>query len=123
MTTVGYGDEYPQTTLGRLYALAVMLVGIGFIAILTGAIAERFLASQIGVNGDRHAHPSKRSAGLSASGLLPLQNGDRDTSSRSRAAVTPDWTAVAPAPTTRDATPDTSRRPTSPGSTKHQRFQ
>lgn len=47
MTTVGYGDEYPQTTLGRVYALGLMVVGIGFIAILTGAIAERFLATQI----------------------------------------------------------------------------
>jgi voltage-gated potassium channel len=47
MTTVGYGDEYPTTTLGRVYAIVLMLVGIGFIAILTGAIAERFLASQI----------------------------------------------------------------------------
>ena len=47
MTTVGYGDEYPTTTLGRAYAIALMLVGIGFIAILTGAIAERFLAGEI----------------------------------------------------------------------------
>lgn len=47
MTTVGYGDEVPSTTLGRAYALVLMLVGIGFIAILTGAIAERFLAGQI----------------------------------------------------------------------------
>jgi voltage-gated potassium channel len=47
MTTVGYGDEYPVTTLGRVYAVVLMLVGIGFIAILTGAIAERFLTGQI----------------------------------------------------------------------------
>lgn len=47
MTTVGYGDEFPATSLGRIVAMALMLVGIGFIAILTGAIAERFLATEI----------------------------------------------------------------------------
>lgn len=47
MTTVGYGDEFPVTTAGRVLAMALMLVGIGFIAILTGAIAERFLSGQI----------------------------------------------------------------------------
>ena len=30
-----------------MYALVLMIVGIGFIAILTGAIAERFLATQV----------------------------------------------------------------------------
>lgn len=47
MTTVGYGDISPVTVGGRLLAMGVMLVGIGFIAVLTGAIAERFLASEI----------------------------------------------------------------------------
>lgn len=43
MTTVGYGDVLPKTDLGRLIASAVMVIGIGFIALLTGAVAERFL--------------------------------------------------------------------------------
>lgn len=43
VTTVGYGDSFPTTDLGRMIAIAVMLVGIGFVAILTGAAAERFL--------------------------------------------------------------------------------
>jgi voltage-gated potassium channel len=46
VTTVGYGDISPQTDAGRIIAIAVMLVGIGFIAILTASAAERFLRSQ-----------------------------------------------------------------------------
>jgi voltage-gated potassium channel len=46
VTTVGYGDTFPQTDAGRLIAIAVMFVGIGFIAILTAAAAERFLRAQ-----------------------------------------------------------------------------
>jgi hypothetical protein len=33
--------------MGRFLGIAVMLVGIGFIAILTGAVAERFLARDV----------------------------------------------------------------------------
>lgn len=47
MTTVGYGDIYPHTQLGRLIAIAVMLVGIGFVAILTAALAERFVSREV----------------------------------------------------------------------------
>jgi voltage-gated potassium channel len=43
ITTVGYGDIVPKTTAGRIIAVFVMVVGIGFIAVLTGAIAERFI--------------------------------------------------------------------------------
>lgn len=46
VTTVGYGDTYPQTDAGRVIAIAVMFVGIGFIAILTAAAAERFMQAQ-----------------------------------------------------------------------------
>jgi voltage-gated potassium channel len=47
MTTVGYGDKFPVTVLGRTVGMAVMLVGIGSIAILTGAVAQRFLSPQL----------------------------------------------------------------------------
>jgi voltage-gated potassium channel len=43
ITTVGYGDIVPHTDGGRVIASIVMLVGIGFIAILVGAVAERFV--------------------------------------------------------------------------------
>lgn len=47
MTTVGYGDFSPETDSGRVLGIFVMLVGIGFIALITGAIAQRFLAAEI----------------------------------------------------------------------------
>jgi voltage-gated potassium channel len=46
VTTVGYGDTFPHTNAGRVIAIVVMFVGIGFIAILTAAAAERFLRAQ-----------------------------------------------------------------------------
>jgi voltage-gated potassium channel len=47
MATVGYGDLAPQSVIGRCVAMALMLIGIGFFALLTGAVAERFLSTQV----------------------------------------------------------------------------
>ena len=45
LTTVGYGDVYPVTTIGRFFASVISLVGIGIIAIPTGIIAAGFTAA------------------------------------------------------------------------------
>lgn len=42
LTTVGYGDVYPITHIGRFFASVISLVGIGIIAIPTGIIAAGF---------------------------------------------------------------------------------
>jgi voltage-gated potassium channel len=43
MTTVGYGDELPTTVEAKVIAMLLMLVGIGYFAVITGSIAERFI--------------------------------------------------------------------------------
>ncbi len=43
VTTVGYGDRYPVTALGRLIAVGLMLVGIALIGLVTATIATWFV--------------------------------------------------------------------------------
>lgn len=43
VTTVGYGDLVPASTLGRLVAALVMLVGIGFLTVITASITSTFI--------------------------------------------------------------------------------
>ena len=44
VTTVGYGDVVPHTVAGRVIASALMFVGIGFLSMLTAAIASTFVS-------------------------------------------------------------------------------
>lgn len=46
LTTVGYGDLYPQTDLGRLISLGVIITGLGLMATLTANIAAHFVDSE-----------------------------------------------------------------------------
>jgi voltage-gated potassium channel len=44
VTTVGYGDKVPDTAPGQILAAAVMLLGIGFVTVITASITGAFVA-------------------------------------------------------------------------------
>ena len=43
ITTVGYGDYTPITTIGRIIAIFVMFSGIGIVVALLGTLSQRRL--------------------------------------------------------------------------------
>jgi voltage-gated potassium channel len=48
VTTVGYGDVTPTSVPGRLIAMVVMFVGIGFLSVLTATVASFFVKTDRG---------------------------------------------------------------------------
>lgn len=42
LTTVGYGDIVPQTEIGQILAMIVMIIGYGIIAVPTGIVSAEF---------------------------------------------------------------------------------
>ncbi|MBV54423.1 MAG: hypothetical protein CMG27_01330 [Candidatus Marinimicrobia bacterium] len=47
MTTVGYGEFYPESAAGRLFAVIIMFGGISLTALLTATISSIFVARRI----------------------------------------------------------------------------
>jgi voltage-gated potassium channel len=43
LTTVGYGDVYPVTSLGKLFAAIISITGIGMFALPTGILGANFV--------------------------------------------------------------------------------
>lgn len=43
LTTVGYGDVYPITGPGKLFAAVIAVIGIGFVALPTGILSAAFI--------------------------------------------------------------------------------
>jgi voltage-gated potassium channel len=74
VTTVGYGDMTPRQSIGRFIATAVMLCGIGFLAVITAAVTaslvevsrRRFTAQSDSDEARRLAEISERLARIEA---------------------------------------------------------
>ena len=43
LLTVGYGDIYPITTMGKILGIAITFLGVGMVAIPTGIISAGFV--------------------------------------------------------------------------------
>jgi voltage-gated potassium channel len=43
LLTVGYGDIYPVTTMGRVFSIIITFLGVGMVAIPTGIISAGFV--------------------------------------------------------------------------------
>ena len=82
-TTVGYGDVSPHTETGRAIGAVVMIIGTGFVALLTAAAAQRFLANEI----RRDVHTAADDAELSEVEILAELRRVRDQLDRLSAAV------------------------------------
>ncbi|EAQ77176.1 voltage-gated potassium channel-like [Blastopirellula marina DSM 3645] len=46
LTTVGYGDVYPITVGGRIFTAALLLVGLGIVAVPTGIISSALVRAR-----------------------------------------------------------------------------
>ena len=53
LLTVGYGDIYPITTLGKVFGIIISFLGVGMVAIPTGIISAGFV--------DQYTHIKKQS--------------------------------------------------------------
>jgi voltage-gated potassium channel len=57
VTTVGYGDIYPVTGLGKILGAFIAILGIGLIAVPTGIISAGFVEQ---ISNKKNEHEDKK---------------------------------------------------------------
>jgi voltage-gated potassium channel len=83
ISTVGYGDYYPVTAVGRIIAVIVMVSGIGIFLLLVGKLSQRRLQrgklSQILIQPRLLDDETKRSIKNKIDGIEKMTEDDFDT--------------------------------------------
>jgi voltage-gated potassium channel len=69
-TTVGYGDQYPVTTGGRIMGLLMLTVGVALFATFSGFVANAFLSRTAAAKSEP---PSEAAAGSVEAALRELE--------------------------------------------------
>jgi voltage-gated potassium channel len=69
ISTVGYGDQYPVTQLGRIIGSVIIVVGVGIFGTFTGYLATVFLGSN---DSETQADATIGETGVKPAGL-PLE--------------------------------------------------
>lgn len=54
ITTVGYGDIYPKTEVGRIIGTVIMFTGIGFMSFLTATLTSAIIKNRDGNSAEVH---------------------------------------------------------------------
>lgn len=83
ISTVGYGDQYPVTSAGRIVGALIIVIGVGIFGTFTGYLANLFLAPRA----EQAEEPG--SAPLSAAEPHVAQSGEASGRSDARSVVVP----------------------------------
>jgi voltage-gated potassium channel len=59
-TTVGYGDEYPTTGLGRILGMVLMTIGVSIFGVLASYLSSKFLSPKKANAGEAQPETSSR---------------------------------------------------------------
>lgn len=70
--TVGYGDIYPVTVVGRILAIIIAILGVGVVAIPTGIISAGFVEQYTELQKEKKVAPTKGTICLNADAKTPF---------------------------------------------------
>lgn len=107
ISTVGYGDKYPVSNIGRVVGSFIILVGVGIFGTFTGYVANFFLSPAMGRRGKDSAADSDSDSDSDASGEVGPDPGPDDPAGKPEA-------QFATGKPTASGSPDGVQRPPSP---------